>query len=547
MLPDSALSSSSICSSDPIPLPITAAHSQAQRSDSDWTDWKAKASWSADPHSSHSNSTAPSISGHTGAVSAAQTRRGRMAETLEGLLHQVSALLGQAREQHRAGGETSGQTTQAQLARLLRSLLAQQGDYLDKLMQAYTLLFPDCLVELDLERQIQVTVQHLVLMSETVLNQEYTRLNRSNNQRLRQMILGFTRPVLGSTAVGVIVPQLAEGECILAVFLQRLRQNLGAQVLKSPSFRASYREVLLSSLRNRHSEDAESRWDTVRAWLGEAMRSFDPLQAYGHSGHDRSTFIAWAREVIQNRQNDEARRYLRRETDQFLVLGAEAIRLFNSRWQALPAEVRDGFDRNRCLQFIETVQQRVPSTHWRPTLRLRRRVAELTGWSLEQTVQVHEQVRRVLEQYIQATLPLNDQLPYLAAHGSASDEPLSFITQFLEDTGTPSWVRDWCNQQRTQAEIARLLCVSQPTVSRCLRREYREWLYRSFLRDPHTPSWMQRWYDTRNLPDANRRQERRSIHSDYANGQRSVQVIDQSIEAALRDWCELNDIRYLTP
>ncbi len=476
-----------------------------------------------------------------------------MVESPDALIQQVSGLLRQAREQSRAApGENGGDDsrTRSVLTQTLRLLLMRKSDsgssdYLEKLAQAYTLLFPGCLAGVDLERQVQQTIQHLLLMSETALNQEYARLNRSNNQRLRQMILGFTR--LDALKSGGVVPQLTEGECVLAVFLQRLRQNLGAQVLKNPHFRASYREALLSSLRSRYHEDPETRWDTVRAWLGEAMRSFDPLQAYGQSGHDRSTFIAWAREVIQNRQNDEARRYLRREADQFLFIGHEAVRLFRSRWQALPIQVRNGLDQVSCLKFIEMVQTSVPPSHWRPTLRLRRRIAELTGWSLEQTVEIHEQVRRVLEQYVQATLPLNDQFPYPSPNSlDGPEEPLAFITQFLEDPGTPEWVRDWCNQHRTQAEIARLLCVSQPTVSRCLRREYRDWLYRSFLRDAQTPKWMQRWYETRNLPDSSRRQERRAISTDYASGQTSVQGIDQAIEAALQVWCDLNDVRYLT-
>jgi hypothetical protein len=108
------------------------------------------------------------------------------------------------------------------------------------------------------------------------------------------------------------------------------------------------------------------------------------------------------------------------------------------------------------------------------------------------------------------------------------------------------WVRDWCEKRRTQAEIARELFVSQPTISRCLGREYRLWLYRKFFRDQQTPEWMRRWYETQTISSPHqRRQARRDIHTEYARGVFTAKQIDEEIEARLAQWCQRNGIYYL--
>lgn len=95
-------------------------------------------------------------------------------------------------------------------------------------------------------------------------------------------------------------------------------------------------------------------------------------------------------------------------------------------------------------------------------------------------------------------------------------------------------------------KIARELFVSQPTISRCLGREYRLWLYRKFFQDPQIPQWMRQWYETQSISSPHqRRQARREIHPDYARGLCTAKQIDEQIEAKLAQWCEHNDIYYL--
>lgn len=193
------------------------------------------------------------------------------------------------------------------------------------------------------------------------------------------------------------------------------------------------------------------------------------------------------------------------------------------------------------------------------TNRLRQRIAEVLGWSIEQTRDIHQQVRRVLVRYVQSTRSLNittadsnqewiDNYPDVRTLSNLATQGLDCMTEFLNDLETPTWVRDWSEKRRTQAEIARQLYVSQPTISRCLGREYRLWLYRKFFRDSQTPPWMKRWYATQNIQSPHqRRQLRREIHPEYAQGLCSAKLIDEKIETHLSSWCLHNGIYYLPP
>jgi hypothetical protein len=430
--------------------------------------------------------------------------------------------------------------------------------YLRQLVEAYFRLFPRCLAgmgESELVRQsLTQTVQRLMQMPIAVIQDEYDRLNRQNyNLPLKQLVLLFSRPGLGGRQNP---PPLSEAECLLALFIQCLRQQLGTFVLLSDRFRQEYRDLLRSVCAM--AQDPEQCQGNLIGWLWEAMKSFDPLKAFSASGHGRPTFEAWVRTVVNNKLADEKRKLLKREADELLFYEPRALQVFQDRYSSLPSAVQAEFDLQGCLRLIQVVQTEVTDPRIRAsTSRLRQRISQILQWSIEKTREVHHQVRRILGRYVQSTRSLNitstdstqewiDNYPDARTLPNPAAQGLDCIVEFLNDEHTPDWVRDWCEKRRTQAEIARELFVSQPTISRCLGREYRLWLYRKFFVDAKVPGWMKRWYETQDISSPHqRRQLRREIHSEYAQGVYSAKDIDEQIENKLADWCDRNGIYYL--
>ncbi|HEY9846082.1 MAG TPA: hypothetical protein V6D03_07785 [Candidatus Caenarcaniphilales bacterium] len=461
-------------------------------------------------------------------------------------------------------------TSQAELANTLEAILDRpvelgeaqkeiRASYLVQLIEAYYRLFPCCLVDEEpqlLKRSLHQTVQRLGQMPSTIIEEEYSRLNRNSyNQPLKELVLRFSRPSMRWTESEPL-PALTESECLLALFLQCLRQQLGAAVLLSDRFQVEYRDLIKSACLA--AKEPEVCQTNLIGWLWEAMKSFDPLKAFSASGHGRPTFEAWVRTVVSNKLADEKRKLLKREADELLFYEPRAGQIFQDRYQVLPAAVQAEIDLQACLRLITIVQKEVTSPRIRATTsRLRHQVSLLLNWSIDQTRDVHQQVRRILGRYVQSTRSLNitsadsnqewiDNYPDTRTLANPTVQALDCIAEFLNDTGTPAWVQDWCEKRRTQAEIARELYVSQPTISRCLGREYRLWLYRRFFLDGQTPTWMKRWYDTQNIQSPHqRRQLRREIYAEYAQGLYSAKSIDAKIETMLGEWCNRNGIYYL--
>lgn len=435
-----------------------------------------------------------------------------------------------------------------------------RASYLAQLIEAYYCLFPSCLADIKqsqlLRRSLQQTVQRLVQMPLPIIEDEYDRLNRNScNQHLKQLVFRFSRPSLSVIHVESL-STLSQAECLLALFIQCLRQQIGAAVLLSDRFQSEYRDLLRSVYFA--TNEPEVCQSSVTSWLWEAMKSFDPLKAFGATGHGRPTFEAWVRTVVSNKLADEKRKLLKREADELLFYEPWAEQIFRDRYNNLSLSVQTEIDLAACLQFIKVVQSEVTDPRVRTaTGRLRHQVSVLLNWSIEQTRRIHQQVRRILGRYVQSTHSLNitsadshqewiDNYPDIRTLPNPTVQGLDCIADFLNDTQTPAWVRDWCEKRRTQAEIARELYVSQPTISRCLGREYRLWLYRKFFRDTLTPDWMERWYNTQKIQNPHqRRQLRREIHSEYAQGLCSAKSIDAKIEAMLEEWCNRNGIYYL--
>ncbi|QEP99934.1 hypothetical protein FFX45_00125 [Thermosynechococcus sp. CL-1] len=479
-------------------------------------------------------------------------------------VEQLPQLLQAARSRYLAGERSPAvmkplsQALRAILERNIDTHLSQRGGYLQRLVEAYFRLFPRCLENLSrdqLQQQaVQKTVQRLLQIPATVIQDEYDRLNRGQyNQPLKQLVLAFSRPVLANRNPS---PELTEAECFLAFFIQCLRQELGATVLLSPQFRHEYRDLLRTVCLG--SSDPEQCQSNLTGWLWEAMKSFDPLKPFGATGHGRPTFEAWVRTVISNKLADEKRKLLKREADELLFYDNRALQVFQDRYQAAPPEVKREIDPKACAQLITIVQTEITDPRIRAsTARLRQHIAQLLGWTIEYTRDIHQQVRRILGRYVQSTRSLNicstdsnqewiDNYPDTRTLPTSNGQGVESMVEFLNDPQTPTWVRDWCERRRTQAEIARELFVSQPTISRCLGREYRLWLYRKFFQDPQIPQWMRRWYETQSIPSPHqRRQTRREIHPDYARGLCTAKQIDEQIEAKLAQWCEHNDIYYL--
>jgi len=455
---------------------------------------------------------------------------------------------------------------QADLIRCLKTILAQplaqedgvvRGGYLQRLVEAYSQLFGRCLPGTNTQLQHQAlvqTVQRLTQIPMTVIQEDYERLNRGHyNVPLKQLVLSFSRPALAQRATP---PSLTEAECFLAIFIQALRQQLGSVVLFSEEFKRDYRELLRSVCKS--APDPELCQSNLPGWLWEAMKSFDPLKAFSATGHGRPTFEAWVRTVVNNKLADEKRKLLKREADELLFYEARALQLFEQRYAAAAATLQEELDPQACSQLIKIVQSEITDPRIRAsTTRLRQQIAQLLGWNIEYTRDIHQQVRRILGRYVQSTRSLNitstdsnqewiDNYPDARTLPNLGSQGIDCMVEFLNDGQTPPWVRDWCEKRRTQAEIARELFVSQPTISRCLGREYRLWLYRKFFRDQQTPEWMRRWYETQTISSPHqRRQARRDIHAEYARGVVTAKQIDEEIEARLRDWCQRNGIYYL--
>lgn len=430
--------------------------------------------------------------------------------------------------------------------------------YLRQLIQAYYCLFPKCLAGVSqaaLSRQaLSKTVQRIVQIPVHVLQEDYERLNRTSyNQPLKQLVISFSRP---DQLRKSHLPTLSEGECLLALFIQFLRQQMGEVVLFSDAFANEYRDLLRSMAGANPETDLCQ--NSLISWLWEAMRSFDPLKAFSAAGHGRTTFEAWVRTVVSNKLADEKRKLLKREADELLFYEARALQMFQDRFQALPSAIQAELDRDACLKLIQVVQTDITDPRVRAsTNRLRQRIAELAGWPLTFTREIHQQVRRVLGRYVQSTRSLNitstdsnqewiDNYPDARTIAVPETLGLDCMTEFLHDQSTPTWVQDWCERRRTQAEIAKELFVSQPTISRCLSREYRLWLYRKFFQDAQTPAWMKQWHDTQSIASPHRRRQlRREINPKYSQGIDSAKTVDSLIESKLAEWCTRNGIQYL--
>lgn len=434
----------------------------------------------------------------------------------------------------------------------------QRGGYLQRLVEAYFRLFPRCLQGVsrsDLQQQcLHKTILRLIQIPATVIQDEYERLKRGHgNGSLKQLVLAFSRPELMQCTPP---PALTEAECFLAFFIQCLRQELGASVLLTPQFCQEYRDLLRTVCLG--SADPEYCQSNLTGWLWEAMKSFDPLKPFSATGHGRPTFEAWVRTVVSNKLADEKRKLLKREADELLFYESRALQIFYDRYAALPPEIQREIDPKACASLITIVQTEITDPRIRAsTTRLRQHIAQLLGWTIEYTRDVHQQVRRILGRYVQSTRSLNicstdsnqewiDNYPDARTLPNSSSQGIECMVEFLNDPQTPAWVRDWCERRRTQAEIARELFVSQPTISRCLGREYRLWLYRKFFQDPQIPEWMKRWYETQSIPSPHqRRQARREIHPEYARGTCTAKQIDEQIETQLAQWCDRNGIYYL--
>lgn len=485
-------------------------------------------------------------------------------------VEQLPQLLQAARSRH-LGSERSPKersvNAHQELVKALRSILErvidstdgqQRGGYLQRLVEAYFRLFPRCLegvTRSQLQQQaLNKTVQRLLQIPMTVIREEYDRFNRGHyNIPLKQLVLAFSRPHLASKSTP---PTLTEAECFLAYFLQCLRQQLGASVLLSPRFRQEYRDLLRSVCMG--APDPDLCQSNLTGWLWEAMKSFDPLKPFSATGHGRPTFEAWVRTVVNNKLADEKRKLLKREADELLFYDNRAAQVFRERYAVAQSTVQEELDLDACLTLIQIVQSEITDPRIRAsTTRLRQQIAQLLGWTIEYTREIHQQVRRILGRYVQSTRSLNitstdsnqewiDNYPDARTLPNPGSQGLECIVEFLNDPQTPAWVRDWCEKRRTQAEIARELFVSQPTISRCLGREYRLWLYRKFFKDQQIPEWMKRWYETQSIPSPHqRRQARRDIHPEYARGVYSAKQIDEQIEARLSAWCSHNSIYYL--
>ncbi|WP_448515163.1 hypothetical protein [Parathermosynechococcus lividus] len=481
-------------------------------------------------------------------------------------VEQLPQLLQAARARYLAGERSP--TVVKPLCQALRAILErsidpngdsqQRGGYLQRLVEAYFRLFPRCLdgvSRTQLQQQsLHKTVLRLLQIPATVIQDEYNRLNRGHyNGPLKQLVLAFSRPALMQRTPP---PTLTEAECFLAFFIQCLRQELGASVLLTPQFRQEYRDLLRTVCLG--SADPDHCQSNLIGWLWEAMKSFDPLKPFSASGHGRPTFEAWVRTVVSNKLADEKRKLLKREADELLFYESRALQVFQDRYSASPPEIQREIDPKACISLITIVQTEITDPRIRAsTARLRQHIAQLLGWSIEYTRDVHQQVRRILGRYVQSTRSLNicstdsnqewiDNYPDARSLPSNSGQGIECMVDFLNDPQTPAWVRDWCERRRTQAEIARELFVSQPTISRCLGREYRLWLYRKFFQDPQIPEWMKRWYDTQSIPSPHqRRQTRREIHPEYARGTCTAKQIDDQIETKLAQWCDRNGIYYL--
>lgn len=481
--------------------------------------------------------------------------------TLDSQVEQLPSLFKAARGQDATSRAELTNTLKVILERPLE--LAEQKEarasYLVQMIEAYYRLFPCCLTDYEemrlLKESLYQTVQRLVQMPLAVIEEEYSRLNRNSyNQPLKQLVFRFSRTE--NMHEPEALPALEEAECLLALFLQCLRQQLGAAVLLSNRFQVEYRDLIRSACMA--ASEPEVCQNNLIGWLWEAMKSFDPLKAFGATGHGRPTFEAWVRTVISNKLADEKRKLLKREADELLFYEPRAAKIFQDRHNILPSLVQAELNLPACLQFITVVQTQVTDPRIRTTTsRLRHRVAQLLAWSIDYTRDVHQQVRRILGRYVQSTRSLNitsadsnqewiDNYPDIRTIANPAVHSLDCIGEFLNDAKTPGWVQDWCEKRRTQAEIARELYVSQPTISRCLGREYRLWLYRRFFLDTQTPSWMKRWYDTHDIQSPHqRRQLRRELHPEYAQGLYSAKTIDAKIELMLQDWCSRNGIYYL--
>jgi len=481
-------------------------------------------------------------------------------------VEQLPQLLQAARARYLAGERSP--TVVKPLCQALRAILErsidpngdsqQRGGYLQRLVEAYFRLFPRCLdgvSRTQLQQQsLHKTVLRLLQIPATVIQDEYNRLNRGHyNGSLKQLVLAFSRPALMQRTPP---PTLTEAECFLAFFIQCLRQELGASVLLTPQFRQEYRDLLRTVCLG--SADPDHCQSNLIGWLWEAMKSFDPLKPFSASGHGRPTFEAWVRTVVSNKLADEKRKLLKREADELLFYESRALQVFQDRYSASPPEIQREIDPKACISLITIVQTEITDPRIRAsTARLRQHIAQLLGWSIEYTRDVHQQVRRILGRYVQSTRSLNicstdsnqewiDNYPDARSLPSNSGQGIECMVDFLNDPQTPTWVRDWCERRRTQAQIARELFVSQPTISRCLGREYRLWLYRKFFQDPQIPEWMKRWYDTQSIPSPHqRRQTRREIHPEYARGTCTAKQIDDQIETKLAQWCDRNGIYYL--
>jgi hypothetical protein len=460
-------------------------------------------------------------------------------------------------------------SVQLELVKVLREILDQplqlpdlpngnRVSYLRQLIEAYYCLFQGCLESISqnqlMHQSLVKTVQRLTQIPDPIIQEEYDRLNRNNyNQALKQLVLSFSRPALAQRSS---LPLLTEPECLLALFVQAFRQQLGAVVLLGDRFRTEYRDLLRSVCIV--AQDPDLCQTNVISWLWEAMKSFDPLKAFGATGHGRPTFEAWVRTVVNNKLADEKRKLLKREADELLFYEPKAVQMFQERYAALPSHVQPELDLPACLRLIRIVQTEITDPKIRAsTSRLRQRMAQLLNWSIIETREIHQQVRRILGRYVQSTRSLNisstdsnqewiDNFPDARTLPNLALQELECIIEFLQGEETPNWVKDWCEKRRTQAEIARELFVSQPTISRCLGREYRLWLYRKFFTDAQTPAWMKRWYDTQSVTSPHRRRQlRREIHSEYSQNLCSAKEIDDQIEIHLADWCTRNEIYYL--
>lgn len=435
-----------------------------------------------------------------------------------------------------------------------------RASYLAQLAEAYYRLFPRCLAGIKQEQlvkqSLEKTVQRLTQISLPLIEDEYARFNRNGyNQSLKELVIEFNRPAFLTPRLRSL-PDLTEAECFLALFIQCLRQQLGATVLLSNRFQVEYRGLLRSVCLS--AGEPEACQSNLEGWLWEAMKSFDPLKAFSASGHGRPTFEAWVRTVVNNKLADEKRKLLKREADELLFYEPRAAQIFQYRYQCLPSPVKAEINLEKCLQLIQIVQAQLTDPKVRATTsRLRQQISERLDWPIHQTRDIHHQVRRILGRYVQSTRSLNitsvdsnqewiDNYPDIRTLSNLTGQALECIAEFLNDHQTPAWVRDWSERRRTQAEIARELYVSQPTISRCLGREFRQWLFRRFFMDNQTPEWIKRWHETQEIQSPHqRRQVRREIHPDYAQGRCSAKSIDAEIEALLRDWCDRNSIYYL--